>query len=76
MTPVCQLRGSTGGGLRKGLMASAHPNGRHFSLSQYATGALVVATPVLELKGSESQLMSLCVGSLRETAWGFSSFSH
>ena len=55
MAPACQLRGSVRGGLRKGTMASDHPNGRHFSLYHYATGALRASTPVPELKGSESE---------------------
>ena len=50
-----QLAGSAMGGFRKGTMASAHLDARHFSFSQYATGVLQVATPVLELKGSESE---------------------
>ena len=45
MAPACQLCGSVGGGLRKGTMASAHLDGRHFSFSLYATGAFQAATP-------------------------------
>ena len=51
MAPASQLCGSEWGGFRKELMASAHPDARHFSLSQYATGA----TPVLDIRESESQ---------------------
>ena len=52
MAPAYQL---FGGGLSKGTMASACPDVRHFSLSLYTTGALQAATPVLELRGSESE---------------------
>ena len=55
MAPACQLCGAVEGGLRKGAMASACPDARHFSLSQYATGALLGATLALELRGSESE---------------------
>ena len=37
-TPACQLCGSVGGVFRKGTMACAHLDSRHFSFSQYATG--------------------------------------
>ena len=43
------------GKTNKGTMISAHPNARHFSLSLCTTGALQAATPVLELRGSESE---------------------
>ena len=46
---------SVGGGLSRGAMASAHYDARHFSLSLYTTGALQVATLVLELRGSMSE---------------------
>ena len=49
--PTSSLRGE----LSKGTMASACPNARHFSLSLYATCALQAATPMLELRGSESE---------------------
>ena len=68
MALACQLQGSVEGGLRKGTMASACPDARHFSLFHYATGALQAATPVLELRGSQSEKVSLCVDSPRETA--------
>ena len=42
-----------GGGLRKGTMASAHLDTRHFNFFQYATGAFQAATPELALRGSE-----------------------
>ena len=63
-----QLARSVGGGFRKGTMASAYLHARHFSSSLYATGASQAATPVLELRGSESEKVSPCVGSLRGTA--------
>ena len=87
MAPACQYCGSVGGGFRKGTMASVHLSvwkklspsscldARHSS-SLCATGAFQAATPVLELRGRESVLVSPCVGSLRGTAWGSSSFSH
>ena len=50
-----QLASSVGGGFTKGTMASACLDARHFSFSQYATGAFQAATLVLELKGSESE---------------------
>ena len=50
-----QLANSVGEGLRKGTMASAHRDARHFSFSLYATGAFQAATPMLELRGSESK---------------------
>ena len=62
-----------GGRFRKGTMASAHLDARYFSSSLYAIGAFQAATPVLELRGSESENVSLCVGFLRGTAWGSSS---
>ena len=50
-----QRAGSVGARLRKGIIASTHPDARHFSLSLYTTGAFQAATPVLELRGSESE---------------------
>ena len=50
-----QLARSVGGGFRKGKMASAHVDARHFSFSLYATGALQGATLVLELRENESE---------------------
>ena len=51
-----QLAGSVEGGFRKGTMASACLNARHFSSSLYATGAFqAAATLVLELRGSETE---------------------
>ena len=55
MALACPLHGSAEGGFRKGTMASARPDARHFSLSKYATGALQDATLVVELRGSESE---------------------
>ena len=49
-----QLTSSVGGGFRKGTMASACLDARHFSVSLYATGAFQAATLVLELRGNES----------------------
>ena len=47
---------SVGGVFRKGAMASARLDARHFSFSLYATGAFPEAvTLMLELKGSESE---------------------
>ena len=43
------------GVFRKGTMASAQLDGRHFSFSLYTTGAFQAATLVLELRGSESE---------------------
>ena len=50
-----QLGSAVGDKFRKGTMASAHLDAKHFSFSQYATGVLQVATPVLELRESESE---------------------
>ena len=50
-----QLAGSMGGKFRKGTMASAHLDARHFTSSQYATGAFQAATLVLEIIGSEAE---------------------
>ena len=68
------LANSVGGGFRKGTMASACLDARYFISSLYATGDFQAATPVLELRGSESELVSPCVGSLRGTSWCSSSF--
>ena len=40
---------------QKGTMASAHLDARHFRSSLYATGSFQAATPVLELRESESE---------------------
>ena len=64
------LTGSVGRGFRKGTMPSAHLDSRHFSFSLYTIGAFQAATPLLELRGNESEWVSPCVGSLRGTAWG------
>ena len=60
----------------KGTMASAHLDTRQFCSSYYAAAAFQAATPVLELRGSESELVSPFVCSLRGTAWYSSSFFH
>ena len=44
-----------GVGFRKGTMDSAHLGDRHFSFSQYTTGAFQAATLVLELRASGSE---------------------
>ena len=51
-SPACWL---CGGGLSKRTMASAHLDARHFSLSLNITGAFQATTPVLELRGNESE---------------------
>ena len=55
MAPACRFYGSVWGGFRKGTVASAHLDARHFSFSLYATGAFQAATLLLELRGSESE---------------------
>ena len=50
-----QLASPVGGGFRKGTMASTHLDARHFSFSLCTTGAFHASTPVLELRGSESE---------------------
>ena len=50
-----QLAGSVEERFRKGTMASAPLDARHFSFSLYATGAFQAANLVLELTGSESE---------------------
>ena len=65
-----------GSGLRKGTMASAHLDAKDPSFSLYTTGAFQAATPALELRESESEYMSVCVGSLRGTGWGSRRFFH
>ena len=50
-----QLAGSLGGGFRKGTMAYACLDARHFCFSLYTIGASQAATPVLELRGSDSE---------------------
>ena len=57
-------------------MASACLDARHFSFSLYTTGAFQSDTLVLEIRGSESEYVSLRAGSLRGTAWDSRSFSH
>ena len=50
-----QLAGSVRGGFRKGTMASAHLDARHFSFSLYAASAFQAATLVSKLRGSQSE---------------------
>ena len=50
-----QLAGSFGGGFRKGTMASACLDAAHFSSSRYATDVFQAATPVPELRWSDSE---------------------
>ena len=69
------LTSSVREGFSKGLMVCAHPDVRHFSFSLCTTGAFQAAI-MLELRGSESEKVSPCVGSLRGTAWGSSCFFH
>ena len=58
-----QFARSVGGGFRKGRMASAPLDARHFSFSLYTTGVFQAGNPVIELRGSESEKVSPCVGS-------------
>ena len=55
MTTACRLSGCDGGRPRKGTMASAHLDARHFSFSLYSTGTFQAATMLLELRESESE---------------------
>ena len=55
MAPACQLCGFLGEGFRKGAMASAHLDDRHFCFSHYITGTSQAAALVLELRVSESE---------------------
>ena len=55
MEPACRLSGFVGEWFRKGTMASAHLDARYFSSSLYVIGAFQAATPLLELRGSESE---------------------
>ena len=71
-----QLAGSMGGAFRKGTIASAHLDARHFSFPLCVICAFRAATPVLELRGSKSEWVSLCVESFRGSAWGSRSFFH
>ena len=51
-----QPASSVGGGFTKGTVASACPDARHFSFSlKYVPGAFPASTPVLEVRGSESE---------------------
>ena len=50
-----QLAGSVGGKFRKETMDSVCIDARYFSFSLYTTGAFQAATPVLELRESESE---------------------
>ena len=50
-----QHAGYLRGWFRKGTMASAHLDARHFSSFIYASGAFQTATQVLELRGNESE---------------------
>ena len=49
MAPACWL---CGGRFRKGTMASAHIDARHFHFSLYTTGPFQAAILLLELRGS------------------------
>ena len=50
-----QLASSVWGGFRKGTMASAGLDARHFSFSTYTTGAFQAAALVQELRGSKPE---------------------
>ena len=50
-----QLSGSVGRALRKGTMASAHLDARHFSFSLYTTGTFQAAALFLEVRRSQSE---------------------
>ena len=50
-----QLASYVGRWFRKGTVASAHLNARHFSFSQYSTGTFQAVALVLELIGSQSE---------------------
>ena len=69
-----QPAGSMGGrGFRKGTMASAQLDARHFSFSLYTFGAFQAATPVLELRRTESKCESLC-GFFKRNCLGLQNF--
>ena len=55
MALVLWLCGSVGVEFRKGTMASARLDARHFNFSLYATGAFPDASLVLELRVSKSE---------------------
>ena len=78
---ICHQPAGSGGWeepwrFRKGTMASTCLDARHFSSFLCATCAFQAATLVLELRGSESELVSLCVNSFKGTAFGSSIFFH
>ena len=50
------------------LSPNSHPDTGHFNFFLYVTGAFQAATLVLLERGSESEWVSPCVGSLRGTA--------
>ena len=56
------------------LSPSSCLDARHFNSSLCATVVFQAATPVLELRRSESEQVSPCVGSLRGIAWGYRNF--
>ena len=71
-----QLASPVREGFKKGTVSSSFLDTRPFSFSLCTTGAFQAATPVLELRGSESEWVSSCLGCLRGTACCFSSFFH
>ena len=75
MAPACLLCGSVVGGFRKGTwpLLTLMPD---TSVSPSMPLDFQAATPVLELRGSESEWVSPCVGSLRGTVWASRSFFH
>ena len=54
VSDVAPAAGSLQGGFREPTMASVHLDARHFSFSLYTTGVFQAATPILELRGSET----------------------
>ena len=71
-----QLASSVGVEFSERTMTPAHLDARQFSFFLDNSGAFQATTPVLELRGSESELVSPFVCSLRGTAWYSSSFFH
>ena len=55
MAPAYWLFGSVGRDFRKGTVASACLDARHFIFSLYVTRTFQAVTPLLELKGRKSE---------------------
>ena len=66
-----QLASSVWGWFRKGTRTSAHLDATHFRFSLYNTGAFQLLPGCCSSEG-----VIQCVGSLRGTVWGSSSFFH